>query len=130
MNSLEIEKQIMTRLLAYPNLDKSRVARANVNFTPPTTGIWMRPSVLGGINTTSSIGSQPCLRENGTFAIQIFDREGNGTGAIKAFADSLAKHFAYYQTLNLELLEPSIVNVGIDERGFYQMNLLIPYRFN
>lgn len=130
MNSIEIEKQVISRLLQLPNLDKSRVARDNLNFKPPLRGLWCRVSIQGGINFAASISNAPCTREVGNVTIQIFDRENAATGTMKTFADLLARHFAYYQTDNLELLTPSLINVGIDGNGFYQMNLIIPYRYN
>lgn len=131
MNSIEIEKQIITRLLAYPNLDKTRITRENVNYTPPTTGVWARVTIQGGINFMSGMADTPCTREVGTLIIQCFDRENMGTGNVKTFADNLAKHFAYYQTNNLELLAPSVIDVGFDPNTkFYQYNVSIPYRYN
>ena len=130
MHSIEIEKLINTRLLALPNLDLKRVAWVNQNFKPPHTGIWLRPTVLGGINFMSGMSNEPCLRENGTFIIQVFCRENEGTGNAKAYADSLAKHFAFYKVDKLEILAPSVITVGIDDNNFYQMNVSIGYRYN
>ena len=131
MHSIEIEKLINTRLLALPNLDLKRVAWVNQNFKPPHTGLWIRPTVLGGINFMSGMADKPCLRENGTFIIQCFDREGQGTGNLKRFADALAQHLAYYKADKLELLTPSIIDAGFDPNTkFYQMNVSIGYRYN
>ena len=130
MHSIEIEKLINARLLALPNLDLKRVAWLNQNFTIPTTGVWLRPTVLGGINFMSGMSNEPCLRENGTFIIQVFCRENEGTGNAKVYADSLAKHFAFYKVDKLEILAPSVITVGIDDNNFYQINVSFPYRYN
>ena len=131
MHSIEIEKLINTRLLALPNLDLKRVAWVNQNFKPPHAGLWIRPTVLGGINFMSGMADKPCLRENGTFIIQCFDREGQGTGNLKRFADTLANHLAYYKADKLELLTPSIIDAGFDPNTkFYQINVSIGYRYN
>ena len=131
MHSIEIEKLINARLLALPNLDLKRVAWVNQNFTPPITGFFIRPTILGGINFMSGMSDKPCLRENGTFIIQCFDREGQGTGNLKRFADALAQHLAYYKADKLELLTPSIIDAGFDPNTkFYQMNVSIGYRYN
>ena len=131
MHSIEIEKLINTRLLALPNLDLKRVAWVNQNFTIPTTGLWIRPTVLGGINFMSGMADKPCLRENGTFIIQVFCRENEGTGNLKRFADALAQHLAYYKADKLELLTPSIIDAGFDpSTKFYQINVSVAYRYN
>lgn len=130
MHSIEIEKLINARLLALPNLDLKRVAWLNQNFKPPHAGLWIRPTVLGGINFMSGMSNEPCLRENGTFIIQVFCRENEGTGNAKVYADSLAKHFAFYKVDKLEILAPSVITVGIDDNNFYQINVSFPYRYN
>ena len=130
MHSIEIEKLINARLLALPNLDLKRVAWVNQNFKPPHTGFFIRPTILGGINFMSGMSNEPCLRENGTFIIQVFCRENEGTGNAKVYADSLAKHFAFYKVDKLEILAPSVITVGIDDNNFYQINVSFPYRYN
>ena len=67
MHSIEIEKLIIARLLTWQYFDKSRTARPNVNFKPPTTGFFIRPTVLGGINFMSFLsrlcgGEVLCLK--------------------------------------------------------------------
>lgn len=130
MHSIEIEKLINARLLALPNLDLKRVAWLNQNFKPPHAGFFIRPTILGGINFMSGMSNEPCLRENGTFIIQVFCRENEGTGNAKVYADSLAKHFAFYKADKLEILAPSVITVGIDDNNFYQINVSFPYRYN
>lgn len=130
MHSIEIEKLINARLLALPNLDLKRVAWVNQNFKPPHAGFFIRPTILGGINFMSGMSNEPCLRENGTFIIQVFCRENEGTGNAKVYADSLAKHFAFYKVDKLEILAPSVITVGIDDNNFYQINVSFPYRYN
>ena len=63
MHSIEIEKLIMAKLATFPDFSKSRIARPNTNFTPPATGLWIRPTVLGGINFMSGMSDKPCSRE-------------------------------------------------------------------
>lgn len=131
MHSIEIEKLINARLLALPNLDLKRVAWVNQNFTIPKAGLWIRPTVLGGINFMSGMSDKPCSREVGTVIVQCFDREGQGTGNLKRFADALAQHLAYYKADKLELLTPSIIDAGFDPNTkFYQINVSIGYRYN
>ena len=91
----------------------------------------IRPTVLGGVNFMSGMSDKPCSREVGTVIVQCFDREGQGTGNLKRFADALAQHLAYYKADKLELLTPSIIDAGFDpSTKFYQMNVSIEYRYN
>lgn len=129
MNSLEIEKQIMTHLTKWEYFNKERTARPNRNFTPPKTGVWIRVSVVGGINHITCMNDKPCVREVGTLIIQLFDHENTGTAELKRHADSLARHLSCHKTEKLELLATSIINAGADE-GIYQINVSVPYRFN
>lgn len=78
----------------------------------------------------SGMGDMPCTREVGTVIVQLFDRENTGTGNLKAYADSLARHLSYYKADKLELLTASVIDIGIDGREFYQYNVSIPYRYN
>lgn len=128
MNSLEIERLVMSHFVKWEHFNQAHTARANRNFTPPKSGIWYRISILGGINHIASLSDTPCVREVGTLIVQIFDNDGGGTKNIKQMADSLAKHLGCIMLDDLELLAPSIVNVGASG-GFYQMNVQVPYRY-
>lgn len=131
MNSLKIERLIMSHFMKWEHFNQTRTARENRNFTPPKTGVWIRVSVVGGINHIASMNDKPCVREVGTLIVQLFDRENTGTAELKRHADSLANHLSC-QILGddgeLELLAPSIINVGNSD-GFYQINVSVPYRY-
>lgn len=129
MNSLEIEKLIMTKLVSWQYFSKERTARLNRNFIPPKVGVWIRPTILGGVNSIACIADKPCIREVGTLIIQLFDRENTGTAELKKYADSLAQYLGCQLLGQLELLAPSVIHVGITD-GFYQINVSIPYRYN
>lgn len=130
MNTLTIERLIMSRLQTWELFDKTKIARSNQNFTRPAQGVWLRVSIKGGVNHIASMADKPCVREIGSLIVQLFDHQNTGTKALKQTADSLARHMGLYQDGLLELLAPSMVDVGADEHGFYQMNVVIPYRFN
>lgn len=129
MNSLEIERLIMSHFMTWQHFDRAKTARDNRNFTPPKDGVWCRVTITGGVNHIASVGDSPCVREVGTLIVQLFDRTNNGTQAIKSQADSLAVHLGCHILGKLELLAPSIINVGADN-GFYQINVSVPYRYN
>lgn len=129
MNSLEIERLIMSHFVKWEHFNQTRTARANRNFTPPKSGIWYRITILGGINHIASISDAPCVREVGTLIVQLFDGENLGTKDIKSQADSLAKHLGCTMLDDLELLAPSLIDVGASG-NYYQINVSVPYRFN
>lgn len=129
MHSLEIEKSIIQHLMTWQYFKKEHTARLNRNFIPPKTGVWIRPTVLGGVNHIACMNEKPHIREVGTLIIQVFDRENAGTADLKRQADSLAQHFSCVLLDSLELLAPSINDVGVND-GFYQINVSIPYRYN
>lgn len=130
MHSIEIEKLVISHLMTFSEFDKSHTARDNVNFTPPSQGVWVRVSIRGGISQIVGMANEPCIRENGIIYIQVFDRENVGTFAVKNHADKLALHFKPRQIDKLEWLAPSVSYIGVDTNGFIQYNVSIPYRYN
>lgn len=129
MNSVTIENLILSRMQAWQYFDVKRIARMNRKFTLPKDGIWSRVTIKGGINQIHSMSDKPCILQVGTVIVQLFDHIGNGTYAIKIQADSLAHHLGCYTVDKLELLAPSIIDVGDDGNGFHQVNVSIPYRY-
>ena len=129
MNSLEIERLIITHMADWDYFNPQKIARSNVNFKPPKTGIWYRFSVLGGVNLIHSINDKPCVLQQGTVIVQLFAPHGTGTGELKTQADSLAEHLGCYKADKLELLAPSVLDMGDDNHGYYQINVSIPYRY-
>lgn len=128
MKSLQIEQLVMEHFITWQGFDKTRTARANRDFIPPTEGVWLRIHVVGGISQIASVSHTPCVLYTGTVVVQLFERENSGTKTIKQQADSLALHLNCVQLAGLELLAASIINVGTDD-GFYQINVSVPYRF-
>ncbi|MCL1623818.1 DUF4128 domain-containing protein [Moraxella sp. Tifton1] len=128
MNSVTIERLILSHIARWEHFDPALMGKDNVNFKPPKKGVWGRVTVLGGINHINSMSDEPCVLEVGTLIVQLFTTENSGTVAIKTQADSLAKHLKAKQLERLELLAPSIISVpSID--GIYQINVSVPYRY-
>lgn len=129
MNSVKIENLILSRIKEWEHFDDKRIERTNRKCVVPKTGVWSRVTIKGGINHIQSMSDKPCILQVGTVIVQLFDRIGNGTQAIKTRADSLANHLGCYTADKLELLAPSVIDIGDDGNGFYQINVLIPYRY-
>lgn len=128
MNSTTIERLILSHIARWEHFNPALMGKDNVNFKPPKKGVWGRVTVLGGINHINSVSDEPCVLEVGTLIVQLFTAENSGTVEIKTQADSLAKHLKAKQLERLELLAPSIINVGNSD-GFYQVNVSVPYRY-
>ena len=129
MNSAKIENLVLSRMQAWQHFDDKRIARSNRKCGVPSDGVWSRVTIKGGINHIHSMSDKPCILQVGTVIVQLFDRIGSGTQAIKTRADSLANHLGCYTVDKLELLAPSIIDIGDDGNGFYQINVSIPYRY-
>lgn len=129
MNSTTIERLILSHIARWEHFNPALMGKDNVNFKPPKKGVWGRVTVLGGINHINSVSDEPCVLEVGTLIVQLFTAENSGTVEIKTQADSLAKHLKAKQLERLELLAPSIINVGNSD-GFYQVNVSVPYRYH
>lgn len=128
MNSVEIERKILTRISEWEHFKQSEWARPNSNFTP-SSNIWYRVSILPSSSKMVGMSDHPCTRETGICVIQIFGAENEGTKKIKTMADSLSKHLSYFKAGQLELLAASLQSVG-ERDGYYQLNLNCSYRFN
>ena len=129
MNSAKIENLILSRVQELQHFDDKRIVRENRKFEVPSAGVWSRVTIKGGINSIASMSDKPCIKEVGMVIIQLFERIGCGTKTIKEQADSLANHLGCYTVDKLELLAPSIIDLGDDGNGFYQINVSIPYRY-
>ena len=130
MNDATIERLIILRLMEWEGYgDGSRFELENVNFEIPSDGHWYRATVQQGTNLMSGMADQPMTRELGALVIQMFWEKNQMTYKLKALADSLGKHFQYYQKDKLTMLTASGINVGETDKG-YQYNVRVPFRYN
>lgn len=129
MNSALIESLIVAHMKAWANFQPARFAEDNINFTTPSDGMWYRLTVQHGINLMVGMANEPCTRELGAVAIQIFYPNNRRTESAKRLADSLGSHFQYKRIDKLEFMTASVINVPERENG-YQINVRIPYRYN
>ena len=127
-DELLIEQHIMKRLSLWQYFNMNMVARENENFTPPLTGIWIRPVVLGGINSIASVLTDGCVKVVGQLTIQVFVPKNSRTYRAKEIAGSLRKHFEMYSVDKLQLLAGSVITAG-DNGDYYQYNVVVPYEY-
>lgn len=134
MNDVLIESLVMQHLALMPNLNRANVKRENINFDPAKiTGIWLQVNLRASVSIATSITTDPCVTDYGQIIFQVFDKENNGTGAVKTYANKLAAHFNCKQLFSkddlLDLQAATTITVGADGNGFYQVNVVIPYQF-
>lgn len=128
MFNLEVEQLVATRLLSV--LPKARIARGNMNFSPPND-TWVRLIVQNSISQISSITGNPRIVDYGLITLQIFNKENTGTGGVKLLAKSLTKAIGLDPIPNIVINPPTLVEVGAENNnGFYQHNLIFNYQYH
>lgn len=107
----------------YPNNPKGP-------FDPTGKAIWARLGELSAPAAATEIGKGPCVRRDGRVTIQLFVPSNKGTLAITKAADTLVEHFQFYTdpAHPFDCFAVSMNTLGDDGRGWYQVNLNIPYR--
>lgn len=88
---------------------------------------WVRVTIVDGDSFTAGIGSGPCVRRTGLISVQVFTARDTGSAPARQLASSLAAHFEYWQSGELETQAARLINVGPDDT-YYQMNLNVPWR--
>ena len=129
MNNLLINDLIQTHMRAMTGFQATRYALDNINFKTPLDGVWYRLTVQHGINLMVGMANEPCTRELGAVAIQIFYPNNKKTDMAMSMADAMGSHFQYKRIDKLEFLTASVINVPERENG-YQINVRIPFRYN
>lgn len=129
MSTDTIRALVAARVQAWSGLSADRIAWPNRPFDTPTTGIWARITIQYGDSFMAGMGNNPHTRTIGQVVVQMFDRHGNGLSVLGQKADSLGGHLSYYTVGQLELLAASRFDVGDEGNGFYQANLIVPFRF-
>lgn len=99
----------------------------DVKTAQDTGGSWVRCTIIDGDSFTAGIGSGPCVRRTGLIAIQVFTKRDTGSAPARQLASSLAAHFEYWQSGELETQAARLINAGPDD-NYYQMNLNVPWR--
>lgn len=106
----------------YPNNPKGP-------FDPAGKPIWARLADVPGLSSAPEVGIGPCVRRTGIIMIQLFVPSNKGTLAITKAADNLVGHFQFYTdpAHPFDCFAVSMNTLGDDGRGWYQVNLSVPY---
>ncbi|MFJ2446821.1 phage tail terminator-like protein [Pseudomonas sp. NPDC087626] len=99
-------------------------------FDPAGKPIWARLADVPGLASAPEVGVGACVRRTGLIIIQLFVPTYKGTLVITKAADTLVEHFQFYSdpTGPFDCFAVSANVVGDDGRGWYQVNVSIPYR--
>lgn len=65
------------------------VAWEGVPFTKPTSGIWLQPFMVSNSPMCANMGAQR-FRTFGIYQINVFFKDGEGSGKIETFANQIA----------------------------------------
>lgn len=125
MNFLEVHKAITARLEA--NRGSTTVAYDNAAFTPPRDTLWARATILPGSRERANAGVPVRYRLPGVLVLQIFDRAELGDGRAIEEVDRLGAVFESVTAGGVVYMTPYLVRVGVDNDGWYQINLNCPW---
>lgn len=104
------------------------IAWQNVGFTPPTSGSWVRLSILNGDSNQISVGSTAGLYRNaGVISISVFTEANQGTKAGLTLADQAAAVFrgAFFGS-GIKCRSPRITDLGLEGK-YYRHEVSIPF---
>ncbi len=104
------------------------VAYDNVPFSPGDIP-FIRVAIVGGKADQITLGTGPQLhRRPGLCIIQVFVKAGTGTKVANDLGDALCDIFRSQQlATGIACGSPYPVRVGDDGRGWFQINVMIPY---
>lgn len=126
MNTSSIRKIVADLITAMPDFDESVWVTGNDNFI--TNGrTWHRLSIQSAPSRIVGMADIPIIREIGAVVVQIFTPLDSGDSVERA--DEIARHLSCVKVGKLELLSPTVTDLGSDG-NFYQTNVRIPYRHN
>ena len=109
----------------------------NAPFTRPTTGLWIRLSIVNGESNQVDLGNVKTFRGVGLMVASIFAPIHTGDKASLALADKIATSFRSLNIFGVRFRTPSINNVGEGRQGnaregrrgnLWQTNVVCPFQ--
>lgn len=125
----QARQAIITRAMAFTGIEQTRIKYPNKDFTVPVDDLWCEINVLWGSSIIAAIGDTPCTRRTGVISINCMARLNTHEVKITQLVDAWLKHFEYYSTQKLELLNGHIQNLG-SNGDFWQYNVSVNFRVN
>lgn len=121
-------KEITSRLDSAWN-GVTPISFPNVNFTPPNPqDSWIALHINDGASQQISIGALPAvIRYTGVIYVQVFTVRDIGSGEALALADAVKNIFNNWCGVNVRCYAARIKTVGVDDNGWFQVNVSIPF---
>ena len=89
---------------------------------------WVRFNILNGESKQTTIGSNANNHFHpGIITIQIFSVPGKGCSRILTLADIVSGIFRNWNGTNITCRQATVKTIGLDEFGWYQVNVTIPF---
>jgi hypothetical protein len=103
----------------------------DVEFTPPAS-TWVRfnASHVDGYQATMGSPGSNMFRREGLIVAQVFQPQGQGSKDARAKADLIADVFIGVQNSGITYYDVTIKEIGNDGAGWYQINVLIKFRYD
>jgi len=86
-------QQLDAAALGYP------VAWPGIDFTPPSSGIWLEPMVMPNTGIDNGLAPTDGTVPQGLFQVSVFDRPGRGILAVNRAADAVKAAFLKNATI-------------------------------
>ena len=127
MATLSQIRKILDEYLAN-NWSNTLILWDNFKREIPKSSAWIRPNVIIDISQNTTIGTGR-TRHFGAYQISIFTPLFKGSGAAFETATALIDLFQN-KTLdpNVLILAGSMRRVGDDGKGWYQVNVILPFQ--
>lgn len=105
----------------------------NVRGAEPETEPFVSLTIIEGTGHQDTSGSTPLLRYEGEIVVAIFVPEREGTIEASQIADDVdaifrRASFSFGSSGRILCYVPSRVRIGVDEGGFYQLQVRTPYQ--
>ena len=115
---------------AWGNL--TEIAWPDVPFDIPDNQAWVRVDIKHNMGYQASMGSPGSnrFRREGIVTVQVFAPEGKGANDAADKADAVADIFIGTDDNGIHYYDTTINEVGNDESGFYQINVVTKFRYD
>lgn len=126
----EIRRAVTARMVAWNGIPSGDIDYPNDGrglFRSEGKDLWARFNVISGITGTPEIGSRPYVMRTGMVVVQLFVPIQTDITRITVAADGVRELFEFASVGGVEFEEASLIEVGDDGYGWYQINVRIFY---
>lgn len=102
----------------------------DLEFQQPSSGVWARLSIRLADAMLREIGATKRIRHAGVIFVQLFDELGRGDKRLLALTDQIDQNFRDKLVDSVTYREVTVVRIGQETLGQYQMNVHIGFQFD